>query len=124
MGTFILQHQDSPYSKVITLGTKVSAKDWAIIAGKVKASGLTISEYLRASALSSTVNPPIIIPSINLDNWHDLARLGSNLNQIALQLHVKGVVNPYLTEVIEQIRSLLAEVRAALIQNGGQNHGV
>jgi hypothetical protein len=124
MGTFILQHQDCPYSKVITLGTKVSAKDWAIIAAKIKESGLTVSEYLRASALSSTVNPPTLIPQINFDNWHDLARLGSNLNQIALQLHVKGVVNPYLTEVIEQIRSLLAEVRAALIQNGGQNHGV
>ena len=124
MGAINLHPKVGYNSYVITLGTKVSAKDWAIIADKIKASGLTISEYLRASALSSTVNPPIIIPSINLDNWHDLARLGSNLNQIALQLHAKGVVNPHLTEVIDQIRSLLAEVRAALIQTGGQNYGV
>ena len=125
MGAFNLQIQDCPHSRLITLATKVSSIELAAIEKKLEAVvGLSMSEFLRKSALSSTVNPAVIIPSINLEQWHDLARLGSNLNQIALQLHTKGVVNPYLSETIEQIRELLAVVRVALIQTGGTTNGL
>ena len=124
MGAFNLPITARPHSKLFTLGTKVSAKDLAILAVKIKASNLTISKFLRAAALSATVTPPVQIPQINIEHWNDLARMGSNLNQIALQLNSIGEVDPYLYETIEQMRLLLAEVRAALINHGGPLNGV
>ena len=124
MGAFNLPITGSPHSKLFTLGTKVSQKDLAVLAVKVKASNLTISKFLRAAALSAIVTPPVQIPQINIEHWNDLARVGSNLNQIAVKLNATGEVDPYLNETIEQLRSILAEVRAALINHGGLANGL
>lgn len=41
-------------------------------------------EWLRRAALS---RPPRIVPTINKEAWAELARVGSNLNQLTRALH-------------------------------------
>lgn len=115
MGATILTPQVRSLSRLITLSTKVSAKDLSTIEDKLKAAGLSLSTYLRESALAAQVNPPVQVAAINIEQWDELGRMGSNINQIARQLNTRGVVDPFLLELIEHNRTLLAEVRAALI---------
>ena len=123
MGASILPPQDRLHSKLITLATKVSARDLATIQAKLNASSLSISTYLREAALSAQVNPPTIIPQVNSDQWEELGRMGSNLNQIAAGLNARGVIDPYLQELLDHNRTLLAQVREALLGKES-HHGV
>lgn len=58
-------------------------------------------EFLRAASMGKL---PKTIPTINREHWQELARIGSNINQIAARLNM-GHTLP-LDEVREEIMAL------------------
>ncbi len=74
-------------------------------------SKLSRSAYIRQTALST---PPVVIPSINREQWAELSRVASNLNQLA-HLANDGFLS-HSTEIeILKAKDLLRDVRSALI---------
>lgn len=76
-----------------------------------------LADYVRAAALGRQLAPPL--PAINLDAYQELARVGSNLNQIASHLNAGHIqAGPRVAGLAQQLadlRDFLAEVRRLLI---------
>lgn len=104
-----------PSKKNVTLSTKVSIDEAAVLTEKAKQAGLTVSALVRQAAIDGQVQPRTVIPQINQEHWADLARMGANLNQIASRLNEGGPVDAHLSTLLDDNRKLLTDVRAALI---------
>ncbi len=107
------------YSRNQPITCKVSPKDLAEIEAKALQAGKSRSGFMRESALNATVVPAVTVPAINQQQWEELARVTSNLNQLTLLCHLNKE-HPSSDKVISQIaeaRNLLHEVRQALIGN-------
>ena len=76
-----------------------------------KETKLSRSTYMRETAIG---NPPRIIPSINRDQWIELSRLASNLNQIAYEAHL-GHFHSETEGVIKDTQHILRDVRNLLV---------
>jgi uncharacterized protein (DUF1778 family) len=119
---------DRHYSRNHPITCKVSPKDLAEIESKAKQSGKSRSSFMRDSALKSTVVPATTVPSVNKDQWEQLSRVASNLNQLTYQCHTNKE-HPSSDKVISQIaevRNILHEVRQTLIGEsikGGRDGG-
>ena len=112
-----------PSRRSVTLATKVTRDEAAILAQNASVAGVTMSAYLRQAGIAGKIEPRAIIPEVNQAQWADLGRVGSNLNQIAARLNDGGQVDASVPAAIEDTRILLSAVRSALIgvevPNGG-----
>lgn len=127
-----LTPNDRPYSRTLPLTCKVSSNDLDKIQAKVKETGKSLSQFLRDSALCAKVVPAQAIPGINEDQWQELSRVASNLNQLTFLCHTQEQT-PLSKEVISSLAetgNILHEVRQALLgkpiqvkggDNGSQN---
>lgn len=76
-----------------------------------KETKLSRSTYMRETAIG---NPPRVIPSVNRNQWVELSRLASNLNQLAYEAHL-GCFHSETESVIKDTLQILREVRNLLV---------
>ena len=76
-----------------------------------KETNLSRSTYMREAAIG---NPPRVIPSINRDQWIELSRLASNINQLAYEAHL-GRFHSETEGVIKDTQQILRDVRNLLV---------
>lgn len=67
-------------------------------------------EWLRCAALD-TFKKEIVVPQLNKEAWLDLAKVSSNLNQIAKQLNS----NPTQTTLVAEVNTIVMELRLKLL---------
>lgn len=110
------------FSRRIAITSKFSPADLEAVAPKATAAGKTLSTYLRDSALSSKVQSHTPIPAICQEQWRELSKVTSNLNQLAHRCNVgqEHPASPQAQATLDALTQILAQVRAALL---GDNEG-
>lgn len=81
------------------------------IAAKAETAGLPISTFLRKSALSQQIKAP---PKFAVEKWAELARLGSNLIQIAKAVN-SGQKLPFEPFILLDLEKAIDELRDQLL---------
>lgn len=76
---------------------------------------LTCGEWMRRGALASI---PPTIPALNREAWIELARLSSNLNQIAKRLNQTGKME--VSKVKEEVEALRRAILNVQLEGGEQ----
>ena len=94
------------------VNTRLSDDELRLLDSLRESSSLSRSSYLRQSALGVQ---PKIIPSVNRQQWVELSRIGSNLNQLAYAVNRDGSIPSSIGQSIEETKALLAQVRNLLI---------
>jgi uncharacterized protein (DUF1778 family) len=105
----------------LIVAARVSPDERAAIEERAAASNRELSDFLREQALTGKVLVRAFNTLSAIDR-HDLARIGSNLNQIARVLNTTGE-----TQRARNIESLLDELRgllARLSPAGGSDHAL
>lgn len=94
-----------------TVGVCVNALEQDILHRHADSAGLSVSEWMRRIALSRYL-PRTVMPEINRETYLQLARIGSNLNQLAKLAHAGNVVSTdaLLTEAIQTVRQIQREL--------------
>lgn len=95
-------------------GLRLSPRELNSIRDRAKEADLSVSEFIRQSALSSSVRAA---PSISIRQWSDLAPLSSNLNQIARRLNAgeQDRLTSSDRETIAALDDLLRQIRLRLL---------
>ena len=94
--------------RVETIGVRVSVDEYAALKVKAEAMGMTPAQWLREAALTRRLpSPPV--PTINREEYAELARLAGNLELLA-RLSNSGepvvVADSLLVELIDEVRRL------------------
>lgn len=77
---------------------------------KRRAGDVKPTQFLREFGLTGAVNRPGI-PQVNLDALKELSRIGSNLNQIARELHtLKSFDSTVLRELVAELNVLRTQL--------------
>lgn len=98
-----------------TIGVRVSDDELGQLKAKARAAGLAPASLLRSAALDAEL-PPLPVPAINRQAYADLARLASNINQLARAAHEgRAVVD---ADLLERTRAELSRLRLALVGAG------
>ncbi len=115
---------DPDTARNIPITCKLSAADLAVISRKATAAGKTHSTFLRDAALASHVQVSPAIPAINRDQWRELSKVASNLNQLTHLCHIDGIGSRAVgvLALLERLRPQLADIRADLLrqEKGGR----
>lgn len=95
-------------------GLRLSLRELNSIRDRAAEAGLSVSEFIRQSALSSSVRAA---PTIAIRQWSDLAPLASNLNQIAHRLNAgeQDRLTSSDRELISDLADLLRQIRLHLL---------
>ena len=99
------------------IAARVRPDELVAIEGRAAASNLPLSEFVREQALAGAILVRTFRTLSAIDR-HDLARIGSNLNQIARICNTTG--DSYRAQNIEM---LLAELRRLLARLDAIGHG-
>ena len=95
-------------------GLRLSDRELNSIRDRAAEAGLTVSSFIRRSALSSKVRAA---PAVSIRQWSELAPLASNLNQIAHRLNAAS--QDRLTsadrQTLADLENLLREIRLRLL---------
>jgi hypothetical protein len=95
------------------IAARVRPDELVAIEGRAAASNLPLSEFVRAQALSGAILVRAFRTLSAIDR-HDLARIGSNLNQIARLCNTTG--DTYrarnIESLLDELRQLLARLDA------------
>ena len=102
-------------SRLLTVSTKVSLADLAVLEEKATLAGLTKSSYVRQAAVAGQVQPRTVIPEINRQDWGELGRLANNVNQIATRLNRGETIDAKDFAVLAEISRVLGQIRAAIL---------
>ncbi len=90
---------------------RVSAEELFRLAAKASKAGQSPAEFARARALSGIVRErqsPARVAHLDIDTYHQVRRLGVNLNQIAHRLNALDFPPPPTLEpLLVEIRQLL-----------------
>ena len=100
---------------------RVSNDEKSALQNLAKKSGLSLSEFIRRSALGKEIEPATIIPEINRATYGELLKIGVNLNQIALKLNQNQI--PERERLVNNLTlcvKLTKDVRGQLIGNQGE----
>lgn len=93
--------------KLSRLNVRLSPEEHAAIARRASDAGLTVSEYIRRSALQDTDRPIIRTDAEKLQAlYRNLRRAGGNLNQIARELNARHKPNEFESEILIAFRSI------------------
>ena len=89
------------------LNVRLSTEEHAAIARRASCAGLTVSEYMRRSALQDTDRPIIKTDAEKLQAlYRNLRKAGGNLNQIARELNARHKPNELESEMLIAFRSI------------------
>ena len=94
--------------RLTTVSTRVSAAELAALQAKAAQMGMKTADWLRHAALSRRL-PSAPVPEINRTQYAELARLASNLNQLAKAANREQIVvvnNVLLTQVLAEVSTL------------------
>lgn len=95
------------------LQVRVTPDEAADLEARATAAGLTVSDYIRHSAQNQPLRAAgrAVLDPLTI---HNLALIGSNVNQIARVLNATGDIERAgrMDELAAEIRSLLDEVRS------------
>ena len=103
----------------LIVAARVSPDERAAIEERAAASNRELSDFLREQALTGKVLVRAFNTLSAIDR-HDLARIGSNLNQIARVLNTTG--ETYRARNIESLLDELRGLLARLSPAGGSDH--
>lgn len=95
-------------------GLRLSVRERNSIRARSAEAGMSVSSFIRQSALSATVRAA---PAVSIRQWSELAPLASNLNQIAHRLNAGGqnVLTLADRQAIAGLDDLLREIRLRLV---------
>jgi len=102
----------TPPSRAI--GVRVSASEYSRLVQLAEIAGLKIGKYAISCALEKKITAPV--PAVNRALYSELARCGSNLNQIARKLNSESKLSG--SDLIINLNDLnrsLADVRRQLL---------
>lgn len=88
------------------------------VCDKATAAGLSVSAFIRKAALSQQIKAP---PRFALEKWSELARLGSNLNQIAKAIHT-GQKLPFEPFLLLELEQSITDLRNQLLSERKQGN--
>lgn len=94
--------------RLTTVSTRVSAAELAALQAKAVQMGMTPADWLRHAALSRRL-PSAPVPELNRLQYAELARLASNLNQLAKAANREQIVvvdDALLTQVLAEVSTL------------------
>ncbi len=99
------------------LFARISENEAAALNKLANAAGMKPGRFAVAAALGLRVTPPV--PPVNRRLYADLARVGSNLNQIAHRLHGHNQIDIRdLADTIAALNTRVADVRLAVMGAG------
>lgn len=100
----------------VTIGVRVAPLELIALKAKAEQMGLTPAHWLREAALSRRLpSPPV--PPINREEYAELARLSSNLNQLA-KLANGGQSVVVADALLQRLADEVGRLRLALIGVG------
>lgn len=97
-----------------TIGVRLNNAEFDAIRRKADSVGIPPTTWMRHAALSRMALPPLV-PKINIEAYGELARLASNVNQLARAAH-EGRVNvlpSQLAELLTAVQTLRLELLGA-----------
>lgn len=97
--------------RTATIGVRVSATERAALESKAAQVGVPPAALLRLAALAVV---PRAVPAVNREQWVELARTASNLNQLTRALQGGAPVS-ISAELLERLRVELHATRCALL---------
>ena len=93
--------------KLSRLNVRLSKEEHAAIVRRASGAGLTVSEYMRRSALQDADRPTIRTDAEKLQAlYRNLRKAGGNLNQIARELNTRHRPAELETEMLIAFRSI------------------
>jgi hypothetical protein len=102
-----------------TIGVRVSAGEYATLRAKAAQMHMTPAQWLRAAALARRLpSPPVA--AINREQYAELARLASNLNQLTRLANEGGRVT-VADGLVARMAHETKRLRLALLGLGGVN---
>jgi uncharacterized protein (DUF1778 family) len=103
-----------PQKRRLRIAARVRPDELATIEGRAAENNISLSDFLREQALSGAI---LVRKSRRLSaiDRHDLARIGSNLNQIARACNASGdsFRARAIEAILEELRNLLRRIDAA-----------
>lgn len=97
----------------LVIAARVRADELAIIEGRAAATNRPLSDFIREVALSGAILVRQFRTLSAIDR-HDLARIGSNLNQIARACNASGDTRraAYIEPLLNELRALLDRLKS------------
>lgn len=83
-----------------------------LIAEKAIAAGVTESEYIRHAVLQRELKT---VPAINKDAYHELGKIGVNINQCARLINGGSNANAELAQALSQLKIVITQLRQELL---------
>jgi len=96
-----------------TIGVRVNASEWDQLQVKASSMGMSPAQWLRHAALARML-PRRPAPELNRRAYADLARVGSNVNQLAKASN-EGRIPEQSGELLRELLELLREIRLQLL---------
>lgn len=79
---------------------------------KALAAGVSEPEYIRHAVLNRDFKT---VPAINKETYHELGKIGVNVNQIAHSLNANGKLDSNTKAVFESFKNALMQLRKELL---------
>lgn len=83
-----------------------------MIAEKAQAAGITEAEYIRHAVLNRELKT---VPAINKDTYHELGKVGVNINQCARLMNGGSNANAELAQALTQFKTVITQLRQQLL---------
>jgi hypothetical protein len=103
--------------RAATIGVRVSPAEYEALKAKASRMGMTPAQFLREAALSRRLPQPPV-PQVNREQYAELARLASNLNQL-VRLSNSGRPVTVDDSLLRMLADEVGRLRLALIGAGG-----
>ena len=101
----------------VTIGVRVAPAELQALTAKAAQMGMTPAHWLREAALSRRLpSPPV--PSLNREQYAELAKLSGNLNQLT-RLANSGRSVTVTDALLAQLAGEVGRLRLALLGAGG-----
>ncbi len=95
------------------IGVRVNLKERTLLARKAQMLNLSLSQCLRELSIKKNINH-LVVPAINRQAYAELAKLGSNLNQL-LQLSYRLDKNAIPEQLINETHEAVTKLRCDLL---------
>ena len=100
-----------------TIGVRVSAAEYDTLRTRAEQMGMTPAQFLRHAALTRRLpSPPV--PAVNREQYANLARLATNLNQLTRRAN-EGKPVILTPPFVKLLRTEINRLRQALLGTGG-----
>ena len=83
-----------------------------LIAERAESAGITEAEYIRHAVLNRELKT---VPAINKDTYHELGKIGVNINQCARLINGGSNANAELAQALPQFKTVITQLRQQLL---------